>query len=123
MYKLGIDVSKKKLDCAIIVNGKTLSKVVQNNKAGYQKLLEWSLKKANCSVDQLYIVVEATSIYHEAVVFFFYELGASASVVNPSRIKKFAESEGSRNKDDKFDAKTIARFGSKMEIRKWGIST
>lgn len=119
MYKLGIDVSKKKLDCAFIVNGKTLSKAVQNDKVGYQKLLEWCLKKANCPVDQIYIIVEATSIYHEAVVFFFYELDASVSVVNPSRIKKFAESEGARNKDDKFDAKTIARFGLKMNLRKW----
>ena len=38
---LGIDVSKKKLDLALLINGKLKAKVFDNTSAGHRALVEW----------------------------------------------------------------------------------
>ncbi len=122
MNQLGIDVSKNKLDAALIRPNKTdkfLSKKIANTPEGFEKLLEWALQKTNCSPEELHIIMEATGPYHEKLAHWFYQKGVQVSVVNPARIKKFAQSEGLRAKNDKLDSKVIARFGLKMSPRLW----
>jgi hypothetical protein len=63
---VGIDVSKKKLDIALLVNGKTKAKVVDNSADGYKLLLEW-LSKAKVAKETLHVCMEATGIYYEPV--------------------------------------------------------
>lgn len=59
---------------------------------------------------QVHACLEATGIYSEDLANFLYENNFLISVVNPMRIKAFANSELKRNKTDKADAETIARF-------------
>ena len=54
--------------------------------------------------------MEATGVYGEDLAYFLYENQMQVSVVNPICIKAFANSELKRNKTDKADAQTIARF-------------
>ena len=51
---VGIDVSKKKLDIALLVNGKIKAKVVDNSAEGYKLLLEW-LSKSKIAKEVLHI--------------------------------------------------------------------
>lgn len=41
------------------------------------------------------------------------------SVVNPARIKAYAQSQLARNKTDRYDAKVIAHFAATQDIRLW----
>ena len=56
---LGIDVSKSKLDVALLLNGKVKSKVVPNTPDGHQVLLEW-IGKSKASMSALHVCMEAT---------------------------------------------------------------
>ena len=41
MSYLGLDVSKAKVDCALLLNNKVKSKVVQNTPEGFNALTQW----------------------------------------------------------------------------------
>jgi tRNA A37 threonylcarbamoyladenosine modification protein TsaB len=51
---LGIDVSKSKLDVALLLSGKVRSKVVQNTPEGHQVLLEW-IGESKASLPALHV--------------------------------------------------------------------
>lgn len=115
---VGIDVSKLKLDIALLVNGKTRSKVTENTPAGHKVLLEW-LDKSKAALDALHVCMEATGVYYEALALALHEAGLKVSVVNPSCIKGFGQSENIRNKNDEIDAGLIARYCLKMNPPLW----
>lgn len=115
---VGIDVSKKKLDIALLVNGKTKAKVVENSADGYKSLLEW-LSKAKVAKETLHVCMEATGIYYEPVALALHDAGVSVSVVNPACIKGFGHSENIRNKNDTADAGLIARYCAAMKPAPW----
>lgn len=106
---LGIDVSKKKLDVALLVDGKLKSKVVENSSKGYADLQEW-LVKQKVAVEDVHACMESTGIYSEPVAMGLQSGGMKVSVVNPGCIKGFGRSENIRNKTDNIDAALIARY-------------
>lgn len=117
MNILGIDVSKNKLDCILLrpsVSDKELYKKVPNNDKGFQQLIEWTVKKACCSPEDIHAVTESTGPYHIPVTEALHSAGLKVSVVNPARTKNFAGSLGIKAKNDKKDASVIALFGLKM---------
>ncbi|MYM73102.1 transposase, partial [Duganella sp. FT134W] len=89
---VGIDISKKKLDVALLVNGKIKAKVVENSAAGHQCLLDW-LDKSKIQRAGLHVCMEATGVYYEAVATALHDAGLMVSVVNPGCIKGFGQSE------------------------------
>jgi transposase len=115
---VGIDVSKAKLDIALLNKGKVKNKVLPNTPAGYTELLTW-LAKADVVVGETDVCMEATGIYFEPVALALHQAGAKVSVVNPSCIKGFGQGENIRNKNDAVDAALIARFCLKMEPSAW----
>lgn len=115
---VGIDVSKKKLDIALLVNGKTKAKVVENSADGYKLLLEW-FSKSKVTKETLHVCMEATGIYYEPVALALHDAGVAVSVVNPACIKGFGHSENIRNKNDTADAGLIARYCAAMKPAFW----
>ena len=63
--------------------------------------------------------MEATGAYWEALALYLHELGQRVSVVNPARIKAFAQSELLRTKTDAVDAALIARFCKSQSPEPW----
>jgi transposase len=115
---VGIDVSKKKFDVALITTqGKYRCKVFDNNANGFRAFLEWI--KANVPGGQARACMEATGVYHESLANFLFDSQVTVFVVNPLRVKRFVESEGLRNKTDEGDAKALARFAAKNELEAW----
>lgn len=106
---VGIDVSKKKLDVALLLDGKLKSKVVENSPKGYADLQEW-LVKQKVDVEEVHACMESTGIYSEPVALGLQNGGIKVSVVNPGCIKGFGRSENIRNKNDNIDAALIARY-------------
>ena len=113
---LGIDVSKKTLDAALIFDNRTLSKQFKNSAEGFKSLAAWleSLK-----ITQVHACLEATGAYSEAAALFLHEQGHQVSVVNPLRIKGYAQSNMQRNKTDRLDACLIAAFCKTQEPDEW----
>jgi transposase len=113
---LGIDIAKSKFDVALLKNEKYKSKAFDNKPTGFVALLAWlKLREPG----EVHICLEATGAYGENLAKFLFQNGYTVSVVNPSRIKAFGESELLRNKNDQVDAKLIARFCEKMKPAAW----
>ena len=114
---IGVDVSKKKFDAALLTEqGKYRCKVFDNDAKGFQAFRDWI--KTNAA-DQARICMEATGVYHEPLATFLFDHQVAVFVVNPLRVKRFVESEGLRNKTDEGDAKALARFVAKNELEAW----
>ena len=114
---LGVDVSKDKVDVALF-DGKQAkgSGLFANTGAGFKKLSKWLSNKGAGSV---WVCLEATGRYGEGLAEYFYEAGHQVSMVNPARIKKYAESQLRRNKNDQIDAVVIADFCRTQEPALW----
>ena len=104
---LGIDIAKKKFDAVILHNQRSFHKKFSNDYKGFDKLLVWLQEK---NISHVHACLEATGVYGEDLSCFLHQREFLVSVVNPMRIKAFANSELRRNKTDKADAETIARF-------------
>ena len=104
---LGVDISKKKFDVCLLINKKERYKVFQNTRAGFEQCLSWC-KGHDANV--LWFCLEATSWYGEELAEYMSQLGHMVSVINPSRIKAYAQSKGLRQKTDKADSRVIADF-------------
>ncbi len=101
---VGIDVSKKQLDVAILPDAK--HKVYANNEEGIGQLTIF-LK----SLSPTLIVLEATGGFEIPCVGVLAAEGLPVVVVNPRQIRDFAKATGKLAKTDAIDAQTIARFG------------
>lgn len=104
---LGIDVSKKKLDCALLLGDKVLHKSCDNSVSGFKDLLNWLSKR---KVEQVHACFEATGGFEEAAAIALFEAGHAVSVLNPLTIHAFAKQRLTRSKTDKIDALTIAEY-------------
>src|SRR5688572_11958332 len=105
---LGIDVAKETLDVALWVEGKALQTGQFSNEIkGFKQLERWLSKPAK---EAVHACLEATGAYSDEVAHFLVEAGYAVSVVNPARIKGYAQAQMRRNKTDKLDAALIADF-------------
>ena len=89
---VGIDVSKKKIDIALLRNGKTKSKALNNTPEGHVELLAW-LVDSKVDMATVHICMEATGVYYEALALAMHDAGLKVSVVNPSCIKGFDDTD------------------------------
>jgi transposase len=113
---LGIDVSKGDFHAVLLMGDRTWSKSFPNNNAGLAQLAAW-LK--NRKVEDVHACLESTGGFEEALALDLHEHGITVSVVNPSRIKAFAQSELLRTKTDAVDAALIARFCKAHLPERW----
>lgn len=119
---IGIDVSKNKLDVAWLRDAKTLkikTVVVDNSKNGLAELDKWLCKHVGLPTDEVHVVMESTSVYHEALALFLFSLGYRVSVINPLYVRRFADSLGTTHKTDKKDCVRLARYGVACEPEPW----
>ena len=109
---VGIDVSKDKLDVAVL--GENQTNQVDNTEAGIAELVE---QMQALSPDL--IVVEATGGYQRSVAEGLFRSGLAVAVVNPSRVRQFARACGLLAKTDRLDAQVLAVFGERVKPRRY----
>lgn len=116
--ELGIDIAKKKFDVLLILDQKTLKKVFDNAPKGFKLLQGWL---AGLKIKRVHACLEATGPYSEPLAEFLFDHGHRVAMVNPLRIRSFADSDLKRNKTDPADARTIAEFcrAKKDRLRDW----
>lgn len=78
-----------------------------NTRAGFNRLHRMLHKR---QAQAAHICMEATGVYYEPLAHFLHQKGYPVSVVNPNRIKAYAQSQLRRNKTDQLDADIIADF-------------
>ncbi|MGB4497214.1 MAG: IS110 family transposase [Methylococcaceae bacterium] len=121
MFYIGIDVSKAKLDCSLLMdvtNNKRKSKVVINSTTGIFDLLNWT-NKQHVPNDELHAILEGTGVYHEQAAQALHDAGVRVSIVNPAQVRNFAFGLAIRNKTDDMDSFVLARYGALVEPKIW----
>ena len=126
MNIIGIDVSKNKLDCALINDSnhaKFKFKGVSNSEDGFIALIDWLSKHIKSTAQEYHFVMEATGVYHERCAEWLFNTGSKVSVVNPAHIKYYGQSLGVRSKNDKKDSVVLARYGLTQKPITWEPET
>jgi transposase len=113
---LGIDIAKKTFQAALLYNNKLKHKNFENNETGFKALSEWLTKQG---VVTLHACLEATGVYGEKLSYYLYQAGFTVSIINPAKIKGFAQCQLMRLKNDKADATLIAHYGAAMQPKPW----
>jgi transposase len=108
MEFLGIDLAKLTFDATLLRSSGTQHyHAFPNTPEGFTQLQAWLNEHG---VTELHACMEATNIYWEALATFLHAQGHIVSVVNPARIKGYAQATMQRNKTDKLDSAIIASF-------------
>jgi len=113
---LGIDIAKQRVEVALLIEGKIKNRSFKNVPDGFESLALWFGK---LGIERVQACLEATGNYGEELAIYLHEAGHTVSIVNPARIKGFAQSELIRTKTDKVDAGIIARFCLAMKPGSW----
>lgn len=122
MQIVGVDVSKNKLDCALLVDAEKVrvkTKVVANTAEGVAQLLAWVCRNGSCQAQQVHAVLEPTGVYHEQAALVLHRAGVKVSLVNPAQLRDFAKGLAVRGKSDALDRVVLARYGHLVRPRAW----
>jgi transposase len=122
MVFLGIDVSKDRLDCALLAIGgaKPLGgRSFPNDTLGLDKLAAWAARVSGMAGAGVHVILEATAAYHELAAHRLAAAGMRVSIVNSARVRSFAKGLGILGKADPIDARLLARYGQLVRPRAW----
>jgi transposase len=114
---LGIDLAKLTFDATVqTTTGVQHYQAFPNTSDGFTHLAAWLTQHG---VTQVHACMEATNIYWEALATWLHGQGHTVSVVNPARIKGYAQATMQRNKTDKLDSAVIAAFCATHHPTAW----
>src|SRR5215212_7033734 len=117
MDVLGIDLAKLSFDATLLTSTPAQHYASFSNSAeGFTQLQAWLSEHG---VSELHACMEATNIYWEALATWLHAHSYTVSVVNPARIKGYAQATMQRNKTDKLDSAVIASFCAKHHPTAW----
>lgn len=119
MDHLGLDIAKAKFDAHLLTTAGKHSISLPNTETGFRELATWLGRRRGDSEAGLHACMEATGNWGLDLAAFLHAAGHTVSIVNPKRIKSFADSLLSRNKTDKLDAALIANFCRLHEPMAW----
>lgn len=124
-YSLGIDVSGDSLECKLVAIGndqgiKALAgHSFDNRPTKFEALHKWLLKQLKYADIPLYVVMEATGVYYEAIAQYLYDQGYAVCVVLPNKAKRYMQALGLKSKTDRIDAAGLARMGAEQRLSTW----
>lgn len=116
MNYVGIDVSKKKLD--VVYHGKAGGKQYPNTQVGIRQIIE---EMSNKKIER--VVVEATAGFEREAVRMMLKAGLPVALMNPTRVRRYAQAQGQHAKTDVIDAQVLAAFGEAMKPKIWKLKT
>jgi len=113
---LGIDIAKENFEAALWVSGKVRQRSFSNQPRGFAALSRWLTERG---ISQVHACLEATGRYGDELALYLHQAGHIVSVVNPKRIRSYAQSQLRRNKTDALDAALIADFCATQHPPAW----
>lgn len=107
---VGIDVSKDKLDIALVCADKQHSNhVFENNSRGIKSLI--NLLRKQGTAETVPCVIESTGNYHIQSAIMITQANFAVKVINPLITKKYQKSSIRNAKSDPIDARRLAEIG------------
>lgn len=103
---IGVDVASRRLDLHDLRNG--THHTIDNSPSAIHKFF----RRFATAEEPILVVMEATGGYENVLVDALHEAGIPTAVVNPLRIRQFANGCGKLEKNDRIDAGMIAEFGA-----------
>jgi transposase len=117
MTAVGIDVAKRTLAIvALLPTGKQRHKACANTAEGHAELLRWLTRHTTAPV---VIGLEATGGYQDRVALALHDGGYAVSLLNPSAIAAYGQSQLRRAKTDPTDAALIADYMRTQQPPAW----
>jgi transposase len=116
MMYLGVDLAKRKFECALLLEERFRNKVFDNSAEGIAQCLQWVAKFTQ---EPVHACLEATGPYAEALATALFDARHRVSLVNPARVREYAKGLGLRNKSDRLDARVLARFAKDSKTHPW----
>ena len=104
---VGIDVSKARLDVAVLPSGEVRSS--SNDEVGFDELITWFR-----ALGPKLVVMEATGGYEAPLASALAVAGIEVAVINPRLVRDFGKALGKLAKTDRIDAQVIALFAEKV---------
>ena len=123
-YSVGLDVSKDIIQAVLIALDLELNVIVKashtfkNKTEEFKKILQWVQKHCKQSIP-VHFTMEATGVYYESLAWHLYQHQCALAVVLPNKAKSYMRGIGYKTKNDKIDAKGLARLGAEQRLRKW----
>ena len=111
-HYVGIDISKKKLDCWLRPAGAHLQ--VSNDGKGFDRIIEW-LGAQGCRPEDTIICTEDTGIYGKRLLLALTSAGWTCTVEKTTITDKVGPEH--HRKDDRFDASLIAEYADRYTDR------
>lgn len=108
---IGIDISKQTFDVSFIEETKVVHLVYANNAKGFN-----AFKLRINHLKQTKVVMEASGPYYVNLASYLHAHGIHVCVVNPLKIKRFAQMKFYRAKTDKKDSNVIMEY-AQIEFR------
>lgn len=109
---VGVDVSKARLDVSVLPTGEYIR--VERTIEGLDELVE-QLGQGGT----VHVGVEATGGYEQLALHALASAGFTVYLLQPLRVRRFAEARGQNAKTDPIDAAVIAEFVRVMSPRPW----
>jgi len=112
---LGIDIAKDSLQIDTILPGGPA--LVDNTPASFKRILKRAATWSRKDLINVHVVCEATGGYERGLLDALHQAGVTVSLVQPKRVRDFANAAGILDKTDAIDASVLSRYGTKMEPR------
>src|SRR6185436_6040921 len=123
-YSIGIDVAKDEFKTCIS-SIDHLQKVTvkstgsfKNNNTGFEGFYAWVAKHLREKIPS-HFLMEATGIYYEQLAWYLYNKDCPVSVILPNKAKKYIQGLGLKSKNDKIDAKGLAKMCAEQSLDLW----
>jgi transposase len=113
---LGLDIAKASVQAELRIKGRKVRFGFANNTKGFAQLARILEQQ---DAPKIWAGLEATGAYSQALALWLHAQGHRVSLLNPRRVKQYAQSAGRRNKTDGLDAATIADFVCAMKPALW----
>lgn len=124
-YGLGIDISKDDFHVClmgILPDGSTSilgRRKFSQTPGGFSKLTAWLKKHGLCTKSPLQIVMEATGVYHEFLLFTLHDQGFAPCLILAKQAKDYGKSLNSFSKNDQKDSEVLAHLASHRKLDPW----
>lgn len=116
---VGIDVGKYEVAVCVQAHGQRHEQVFKEmqTETGQSALVSWLKQWSQGGL----VCMEATGRYSHHLADQLVDAGWGVSVVNPYRVKAYADSRIQRTKTDKVDARMIAEFAQSQPLHDWQV--
>lgn len=94
------------------------SRQFNNTQSDYQQMVSWIEKYRKDKKLPVVINMEASGVYHENCAHYLHKKGYRVSVILANKATQYLKLIGD-SKNDKLDAKGLARMGAEQHLRQW----